>query len=555
MTTKGNAMNKAIAVLLLLTASSAGSLFASDTKRQRYLVGTRAGFTPRVLVQEIDLDATRVRAFRNVNGFAAELSEEEAQQLRSSRNVRFVELDPEKKALASALINASKTQSVPYGITAVNAPRLWNVSTGRKIKLAVIDSGIDRTHPDLAAVYKGGKDFADGDDDPTDDQGHGTHVAGTIAAINNGVGVIGVAPEVELYALRTLKNDGNGGATGTTASVIAAVDWAIENKMNIISLSLGSGKSSVLEQEAFQRAERAGVLAIAASGNAFGDPGIAETDISYPAAYDSVIAVGAIDEAQKIAGFSQRGPALDIVAPGVEVLSTFPVGFSKFDFIEIDGRDEVDARAMTGSPNREVSGTFIFAGLGRPQDFNSSMRGNIALIERGEFTFNEKVKNAMNAGAVAAIIFNRESGNFGGTLIGFVPSGCTPGTPGCKENPDDLAFPWIPTVSISQADGQMLRAMTAGTPITLKMGISADYEFLQGTSMATPHVSGAAAVIWATKPTATAAEVREAMLSTATDLGAAGVDNVFGHGVVNAFAGAQKLNPAAFGPPRKPRRR
>jgi len=546
-------MKKTTAALFLVTVALSSNLLAGEPPRRSYLVGTRPGIDRQALVQEIDIEAASMQTFRSVNGFAAELTEEEVADLRKSRSVRFVELDNEKTAFASALINASKSQSVPYGITAVNATKLWTVSTGRKIKVAVIDSGIDKTHPDLAGVYKGGYDFADKDEDPTDDHGHGTHVSGTIAAINNGVGVVGVAPDVELYSLRALKRSAGGGASGTTASVIAAIDWAIANKMNIVSLSLGSSTSSTLEMEAFARAERAGILAIAASGNGYDESPV--DGLGYPAAYESVISVGAVDAANKIAGFSQRGPGLDIVAPGVEVLSTYPQGFSKFDFLEITGLDEVDARAMNGSPSREVAGVYVYADLGRSQDFNSSMRGNIALIRRGELTFNEKVRNAMTAGATAVVIFNREPGNFGGTLIGVSPSGCTAGQPGCSDNPADLAFPWVPAVSISQEDGEALRKLAVGTSMTVKMGISADYDILQGTSMATPHVSGAAAVIWATRPEATAAQVRDALLSTATDLGAPGVDNVFGNGLVNALAGAQKLNPAAFGPPRKSRKR
>lgn len=550
MTTKGTTMKKTLASVALLVIS-ATPLLAETAERKSYLVGTKGRVAPRVLMQEIDSLGTETRAFRFVEGFAAELTEEEVRELRASRRVRFVEPDPEKKAMASPLISASKSQVTPYGIGAVNASRIWSISTGRTVKVGVIDSGIDKTHPDLAPVYKGGYDFIDKDDDPTDDHGHGTHVAGTIAAVDNQVGVVGVAPNVEIYALRTLKRTASGNATGSTAAVIAAIDWAIANKLNIISLSLGSDSSSTLEREAFNRAEAAGVLAIAASGNGYDENPV--DGISYPAAYESVVSVGATDAASKIAAFSQRGPGLDIVAPGVEVMSTFPQGFSKFDFIETIGLSEIDARAMTGSPSREISGDYVYANLGRPQDFNSTMRGRIALIKRGEITFNEKAKNAINAGAVGVVIFNREPGNFGGTLIGQSPAGCTPGV-NCTDNPADLAYPWVPTVSISMEDGEALLQL-AQKNMTVKMGINADYTFLQGTSMATPHVSGVAALIWSLKPTAKASEVRQALLSTAKDLGAPGVDNVFGNGLVDALAAAQKFSPASFGPPRATRRR
>lgn len=190
--------------------------------------------------------------------------------------------------------------------------------TGAGIKVAVIDTGVDYNHPDLAGRVAGGYDFVNNDPDPIDDHDHGTHVAGTIAAVLDGNGVVGVAPEVEIYALKALNAQGS----GSTSDLIAAIQWAADNDMDITSNSWGSFlPSGQAMRDAFDNSYDAGVLHVAAAGNFYGLFGV-----SYPARYESLIAVGATDQQNRKAAFSDTGPELELAAPGVDVNSTIRNG-------------------------------------------------------------------------------------------------------------------------------------------------------------------------------------------------------------------------------------
>ena len=515
---------------LVAASIAASGLYAAEAPSRQYLVGTRtvARRAPQALVRPLlaEESARTLQEFTLVDGFAATLTEEEVAMLSKSPAVRFIEPDVQMHAMELSPIphesRVKNGQTTPYGIHLLGSAQLQPfIDSSKVIKVAVIDSGIDRTHPDLIGVYKGGKDFFANDDDPTDENGHGTHVAGTIAAADNAFGVLGMAPKIELFALRAL--GGQPRASGPVSGIIAAIQWAVENKINVINLSLGSESGSQLYKEAFDKAADAGVLAIAASGNDGADL------ISFPAAYPTVIAVGAIQSSGAIADFSNKGTELKLVAPGVGILSTLPAGTGEIAEIVVSDRSVVEALPMEGSPRGEVSGEFFFAGLGKPQDFTSEARGKIALIERGELEFATKAKNASDAGATAAVIFNREPGLFAGTLVGERVT-----------NP----FTGLLTLGISREDGLALKQKTGAT-LTVS-SIADDYGESQGTSMASPHVAGAAALIWSVVPNATAAQVRDALLTTARDLGARGWDPVFGYGLVDVYAAAVKLAPEKF---------
>jgi len=508
---------------------------AEQPAKGRYLVATRQPST------ELRLALSRemaVKHFKSVNGFAAELTAEQVERLKKSPDVLFIEPNLERHAIGSVprpleadsvpLASAASTQRIPYGVELVQAPRLWERTKGASIRVGVIDTGTTVDHPDLAANYRGGYDFAHEDDVPDDESGHGTHVNGTIAAADNDLGVIGVAPEVEIYALKALSGPQE---SGTVADVIRAVDWAIEHKLHIISLSLGSDTPSFLERQAFQRAWDAGVIAVAAAGNGYdGNDGL-----SYPAGYPTVLSVGAVDSEQNVALFSRRGVDLKIVAPGVDVLSCKRVGVE----VAVVGEGVIDADELEGSSRGDVTGRFVFAELGKPNQFPPNTHGAIALMQRGELLFRDKVRNALNAGATAAVIFNSFPGSFNGTLIR---------DPWGNVIPEAADFPWPVTLGISKEDGERLRERE-GTVISLSAR-PGGYGRLSGTSMATPHVSGVAALIWSLAPDASAHAVRQALLDSASDLGTSGFDTTFGNGLVNAMAAAKLLAPDRVREPR-----
>jgi subtilisin family serine protease len=209
----------------------------------------------------------------------------------------------------------SAGQETPWGVSRLNAPAAWKTTRGQGVKVAVIDTGIDRTHPELVANIKGGWNAITKGDDFNDDNGHGTHVSGTIAASDDDKGVVGVAPKADLYGVKVL--DANG--SGTFDDVIAGMLWAVENKMQVASMSLGANSGNPALADAVEAMRKGGVILIAAAGNSGGSVG-------YPAAYPGAIAVAASDNKDKLASFSSRGAEVAVIAPGVDVKSTYMGG-------------------------------------------------------------------------------------------------------------------------------------------------------------------------------------------------------------------------------------
>jgi subtilisin len=252
----------------------------------------------------------------------ARMSDKEVAALKKDPNNEAVEEDGTMYALgddtAHLLVEgqpAVLAETVPTGIAQIKAPAAWDTTRGKGIKVAVLDTGIDFNHPDLAANYKGGVSFVSGESSPMDFNRHGTHCAGTIAAALNGQGVVGVAPAAYLYAVKVLAANGS----GAWSNLISGLDWCISNGIHIASMSLGADSAPSAVGTMCDIAWRNGVLLVAAAGNSGGPVG-------FPAKYPSVIAVSAIDSANSIASFSCRGPEVELCAPGVGVLSTIPGG-------------------------------------------------------------------------------------------------------------------------------------------------------------------------------------------------------------------------------------
>lgn len=207
-------------------------------------------------------------------------------------------------------------ESIDWGLELMKIPSLWRLSKGEGAKVAVLDTGISDVHPDLRDAIKDAKDFTGSNSGIYDKQGHGTHVAGTIAARENSSGVIGVAPKADLYIAKVLGDNGSGSGHW----IAAGIRWAIEQGVDIISMSLGSPvKTPVIESAVYQAID-AGVHVIAAAGNA----GPSTGTVGYPAAYNGVLAVGAMDNQRRVSRFSSRGQQVDLVAPGQDILSCYP---------------------------------------------------------------------------------------------------------------------------------------------------------------------------------------------------------------------------------------
>lgn len=210
--------------------------------------------------------------------------------------------------------NTTTTQVIPWGVSRVQAPQSWRLTEGASVKVGIVDTGIDGRHPDLQGNIKGGVNTYSTTSPFIDENGHGTHVAGTVAALNNSFGVVGVAPKVELYALKCFSPDGVADLT----DIAQAIDWAIHHQIRILNMSFGSREGSQVLHRAIKAALDAGIIMIASSGNS------SET-LDFPAKYPEVLAIGALDRNNRVPGFSNFGKTLNYVEPGVDILSTWPV--------------------------------------------------------------------------------------------------------------------------------------------------------------------------------------------------------------------------------------
>jgi serine protease len=409
--------------------------------------------------------------------------------------------------------------STPWGIVAVKATEAWDAARGgANARVLVLDTGIDPNHPALKANFEKGRNFFENYDGPNpedylDKEGHGTHCAGTIAASYNAqTGFTGVAPLAKILMGRVCGDLGC-----SNIAVAQGIEWGISQKVDVISMSLGGPYSSSAEKLAVANAEKAGVVVVAASGNS-GTP-----QVSYPAALPTVVAVGAVDSSITKTSFSQWGPELDIVAPGAAVNSTVPQGSgrdSQTDIV-VDGvKTRVKSAAFSGTKlfSTPRVGELVPAGLGKPEDFaNVNVEGKIALISRGEIRFSEKVANALAAKAVGVVIYNNAVGLMQGSLT---------------EDGSELD---VAVVMVEQSVGlDLVSKITAGAKASAEILTQAsDYALFDGTSMATPHVAGVAALIKSANKKLTPLQVRTILGSTAQPLGP-NTANEYGKGLVQA---------------------
>ena len=281
-----------------------------------------------------------------------------------------------------------------WGIDALHLPEAWDTSDGDGIVIAIIDTGVDLEHPDLRDRLVDGHDFVDGDDEPQDENGHGTHVAGIAAAASdNGVGVSGAAPGARIMPVRVLDADG----AGDEAAIAEAITWAADNGADVINLSLGEvGFASRIIKggplnRAIRGASEAGTVVIAASGN----EGTARRPfrIAVP-----VVVVGAVDDTGAAAEFSNFGDQRAVVAPGVGILSTAPTGPSAIWPDGTEGYELLDGTSMAAP---FVSGVAaLLLAQGRTPDDVRSLLFDTAANPEGDTRLGAGLVDA--AAAVAA---------------------------------------------------------------------------------------------------------------------------------------------------------
>ena len=493
---KKHTLTAALGAVLALSMSTAALAAKPDPNRVlvKFKPGTAAGV-------EAALKGAGGKVhlrLQRQNTIAVTVPEQALAGLRNNPNIVLIERDQPKYPSG---------QVTPYGINNVQAPdTVATGADGSGIKVCVIDSGINAGHEEFAGIAMSG--YPSGWDNDT--CGHGTHVAGTIAAADNGTGVIGVSPaRVSLHIVKVF--DGAACGWSYSSTLVDAAYRCADAGAKVINMSLGGGASQT-EENAFNDLQGQGVLSIAAAGN---DGNSAD---SYPASYDSVMSVAAVDSANVVADFSQFNDQVEIAGPGVGVLSTVPF----IDGQLVVGTESFIAAAITGSVQATASGAMVDGGL---CDSAGNWAGQVVMCERGAISFAAKVDNITAGGGAAAVIYNNVSGGFAGTLGDGVTS-------------------TIPAISLSQEDGQALVAGSLGQGAdvsTLLVSDASGYGYKSGTSMATPHVAGVAALVWSANPSASNSAVRNALTSTALDLGAAGRDVYYGHGLVQAFDATEAL--------------
>ncbi|RSK29461.1 peptidase S8 [Bacillus sp. HMF5848] len=412
-----------------------------------------------------------------------------------------------KAVYESSTYKQTIDESVPYiGSDAVRhilSPDNEHL-TGYGIKVGIIDTGIDYSHPDLHRNYAGGFDFVDQDNDPMESKGvhgpltmHGTHVAGIIAA-NGSQRHQGVAPEAEIIAYRTLGPDGY----GSSEQVIAAIEQAIKDKVDVLNLSLGNTINGPdwPTSLALDKAVDHGIIAITSSGNS----GPNAWTVGSPGTSTKAIVVGA---------------------------STPPLNIP-YITAGLNSKQPIDLQPIMNAADWTLRGTqqVVFAGLGKKEDYtDKQLRGKVALVERGEISFLEKAMHAKEAGAKAIIVYNNVAGELAG---GF-------------EVPIDF-----PAVTVTQEAGQQimqylsqgitchfkkiedtLALFSSRGPVTHTWAIKPDvlapgvsinstvperkYMSMQGTSMAAPHVAGAAALLKQAHPNWNPHQIKAALMNTA----------------------------------------
>ncbi|MDO9088317.1 MAG: S8 family serine peptidase [Anaerolineaceae bacterium] len=495
---------------MVMIVSVTQPAFSSNEGKMRVWVEFSPGNAARVEKSLKGMGAEFHYRFEELNSFVVTVPEQALAGLRNNPNVVSIEED---------VLRYPASQTVPYGIDMVQARDIWDADrngaidagapTGAGITVCIIDSGIYAAHDDFSQV-----NIVDGYTNIPNSNyfedffGHGTHVAGTITAQLNNAGVVGVSPgKVSLFIVKVFGDDG---AWAYSSSLADAANRCGAAGAKIISMSLGGTQKNKLEERAFNTLYNNGVLSIAAAGND------GNTAISYPGGYASVMSVAAIDENMVVADFSQKNTTVEIAAPGVGVLSTVP--YLSENWVVVDGTT-YNANHVEYSGQGDTSGQLANGLLCKTTDLVNDMTGKVVLCQRGEISFGEKVTNAVSKNAEAVIIYNNIPGNELFTL-------------GEEYSSSKIA------ISISQEDGLYLVNNKLGQVAALhsKTTIPASgYEAWDGTSMATPHISGVAALIWSKNPSWTNVQVRNALNATAKDLGDPGRDVAYGWGLVQAY--------------------
>ncbi|HEY9246382.1 MAG TPA: S8 family serine peptidase [Candidatus Methanoperedens sp.] len=333
---------RSILIIFLVIASMVLQVSASSERDVIIVYNQKPGHVDK---EEVTTNGGNIRhTYQIIPAISTRLSEEAIKEMKKNPRIAYIENDKIYQAAVDEYDSS-------WGVNHIGSKIVQdNNINGTGVKIAVLDTGIDYNHEELRDNYKGGYNFVFNNSDPFDDyntyiggKSHGTHVAGIIAAKRNGMGVVGVAPNASIYAVKVL----DGAGIGMESWLISGIEWAVNNKMDIISMSLGGGQDepdSIALKTAVDNAYNAGVLLVASAGNTYGG------NVTQPARYDSVISVTATDEKDNAASFSAKGPQIELAAPGVNITSTIVGGY------DTKGGTSMAAPHVTGTAALIMSG-------------------------------------------------------------------------------------------------------------------------------------------------------------------------------------------------------
>lgn len=273
---------------------------------------------------------------------------------------------------------------VPWGVKQIKAPQAWSLSTGHRVKIGVIDTGVDFSHPDLQYSVTRGINLVNRGILPYDDNGHGTHISGTISAANSTQGMIGVAPRSTVYPVKAFDHNGS----AFVSDIVMGIDWCVRTGVDIINMSFGMQTRSRALLDVVTKAHQSGVIIVASSGNDG-----KRRSVDYPARYPQTISVGATDRNRKIPPFSNRGQYVDIYAPGDKIVSAWLHG----KYHEMSG---------TSMATSHVSGTIALLLAQKPDLKPASIK---ALLRRTSLPLRlRKGRSVSDGGEVHTLKFLRE---------------------------------------------------------------------------------------------------------------------------------------------------
>jgi subtilisin family serine protease len=507
---------------------------------------------------------------------------EEAMEIyRNDSDVEYVE--PNYLRYATAIPNDTFFSNLwglnNAGDTDIDAPEAWDITEGNSnVVVAVLDSGVDYNHPDLfnnmwtnSGEIAGngldddgngkiddvrGWDFVDDDNDPIDSDDHGTHVAGTIAAVgNNGTGITGVSWSAQIMPLRFLDAFGS----GSVADAIEAIDYAIDKGAKIINASYGSYTFSTAERDAIARARNADILFVAAAGNDNWNNDSATKH--YPSSYDltNIIAVAATDQSDSRASFSNYGAtSVDVAAPGTSIFSTRPdrqtVWSDDFDDGDIsnwstggtnntwgvtDEYNRSGSHSFSDLPyNDYVGGTDSYAQT-ELIDLSSIAGCKLTFWWRGSMPDNgdyfsvQASTDGTSWTTLSLKIGNQRGQLWYGTVSSFTEASADLG-PYDGSNTFYLRFRFQSDSDLEVGEGLFVDDVEITAADMTYSGTASDYQYLQGTSMATPHVAGLAALIWGLDLGQTYTQIKQRVLN-GVEVKSGLTGRILTRGRINAF--------------------